>query len=627
MLSSRGAAILLTALAGADAWAVMSDSRATRSLDTARRWAAPTGNNGPTSLANHTASHGRGDVGLGGALVYAVDEHFCARMLPTFKGALPFITCVDLQNAVERAFDSWSAHHQAVHFLDAGSERCVPSAATTEARLAAPSPFHNRASAYDEAAARGCLEPEITLEAPRTSAFEHSFVNPDGGTRAALTAVALDGARGVLRTDGEFEPYNLRIINATIAYNSDVCWYLDGSFCSRFHELSTLGDGRKVQLAGETTMIITWGCALFLTLMRVVQFFATDGSAQRHAAWLAEARQADAGGRRIRCTIESNWPWCSLLLLTFAIVFPPVFYVNVFSPCWTCFDFSSVLVHEIGHSLGLHHPDQFAPAGQNMRTEHARGADGARGPSCDESGRWAVESSATSELHEGGSVMHMYTQHLAEACPTQDDIDGLHALYPVCSNAVRSPRCRPPATNLGLMRLTLSLSLPLIASLSVTLSLAALASRKKKPQARAGRARGGGADLTTATMVDSSSGPRGAGTPSSSSCRSSTSDGVPHALGAAASGRPLDTIVVMSYPIDPRRAEPAPEAVAALPPPAPPPRGSTPGGRGGEAGNSAAASNAPASTSTIGSRISRALQIPRRRRNTMQHTSSTTSQM
>ncbi len=72
----------------------------------AARWS-----NLPGSLA------GQGVRGLGGGLEYAVAPEFCPALIPQFVDE-PKPSCVQVREAIRRAFDRWSSGHPVLRFVD-----------------------------------------------------------------------------------------------------------------------------------------------------------------------------------------------------------------------------------------------------------------------------------------------------------------------------------------------------------------------------------------------------------------------------------------------------------------------------------------------------------------------------
>ena len=121
------------------------------------------------------------------------------------------------------------------------------------------------------------------------------------------------------------------------------------------------------------------------------------------------------------------------LLLLWA---PPVLYMQIFLPCWECYDFEAAAVHEIGHSLGLMPPNQAAPFGNNLAwkqqvTTVEDGSDviGWRAANC--GSPWEDVEQLPFNVAAPASVMTSFTQFNKEVCLQQDDLDALNTLYPV----------------------------------------------------------------------------------------------------------------------------------------------------------------------------------------------------
>ena len=130
---------------------------------------------------------------------------------------------------------------------------------------------------------------------------------------------------------------------------SDVCWYLDSWFCGALHAL-------------RDSLFLTIGAALWgafsfsliywlLRLWRAARVRSAEEqreltpplAARRHA------RRFGVGAR--------HWSGIAATVWLVLLVAPVPLLRGVIAPCRECFDFEAASVHEVGHALGLGHPN------------------------------------------------------------------------------------------------------------------------------------------------------------------------------------------------------------------------------------------------------------------------------
>ena len=90
-----------------------------------------------------------------------------------------------------------------------------------------------------------------------------------------------------------------------------------------------------------------------------------------------------------------------MICVLFLLVFPPIFYDQIFLPCWDCYDFEAAIAHEVGHVLGFDHPD--TSPGENLEQVGSLSNDTCRSP-------WSVAQLKDYTQTEGGSIMHSLTR-------------------------------------------------------------------------------------------------------------------------------------------------------------------------------------------------------------------------
>jgi len=179
-----------------------------------------------------------------------------------------------------------------------------------------------------------------------------------------------------------------------------------------------------------------------------------------------------------------------LLTLVVTMITPLVFYYRIFLPCWECFDFQAAATHEVGHALGLTHPDAGAGRGLNFyyHRDIVDGVVQATPQAINCTDPWThvrpwpnstarIDAAAlatlsainpsvgTIEMPHWHTIMATFTFNNPSTCIFQDDLDALNVLYPTCSNAVILPQCDQPRTYVGWVRLAYYVGLPALVGL------------------------------------------------------------------------------------------------------------------------------------------------------------------
>lgn len=473
---ARTALLGLVLLNSARAWAPLNaENEEGRGLKAAWRWTAPS--EGFTS-----------NVGLGGGITYRIDDSFCEMLLPQFNddlfsGARIFVTCKAVKSAVTGAFNEWSSNHPAVHFVDAGMDGCD-----------------------DGGMPEGCLPVEIVISAQQ---------NVQNRNQAAYVRHYLDTNSSVRKTNGVGTESGARILAAELNVNADVCWYMDDTFCWGFHRFKAHAGAAAALGVGQALLAIFWFVALFsfayeigfiVSSLHHISISSTQEEEERGPSEMLTRRTTMFALHRMletrntRSYLRSRLPAGSTraerlselaynvanrhspavqTIVWLLLLFPPIFYWHVFLPCWACFDFSAAMAHEVGHVLGLDHPDVRAETSTNFMATQPMGPGTCR----------REESVPTpTDVPPAGSVMLQFTQNSQHGCLAPDDLTGLNFLYPSCEGTLSAVRCNAQQSNVGWLRLAVAIVLPTLVALSVTLLLTFYVKRRNSDRVREMRA-------------------------------------------------------------------------------------------------------------------------------------------
>ena len=451
-------------------------------------------------------------TGLGGGIAYAWDPALCDTITEYVKEKVlgqNLAGCDDIKNSFKRSMLQWTMNHRYITAYDVTGQCEVLQGGKWNVTAECP---------LVELWVTSAKGVDAALVDPATSVLTGGkIVAATVLTATAGTDLVTAGARAAghafRHTNGVVS--NIDVIEntkATIHFgaNDEVCWYLDTDFCASFaYELRNHGaDSAETIFLAMTFLLWCFAIATMAYRLRdLAQMFCCKGRLTKKMGLY------DESGIRVRnptfaddVSIEiAEWNSFVFTIQVIGILIPPIFFYEIIHPCFTCYNFEAASAQQIGHVLGLGHPNNVqnelvgaeglttATPGQNMfhallaAGTYMSGVAGGLTPpyaftyaeyvSDPATGTCAnpwknvavgLPANASTDGYsckgtddkniEGctlvrRSVMNPLSNANPVTCLGQDDLEGLHTLYPDCGSlSFVEPICLVYSHNLGIQR-------------------------------------------------------------------------------------------------------------------------------------------------------------------------------